>query len=584
MKRQIILILLIIACIPSTFAQNTWIQKNDFTGNARSRAICFTIGSYSYYGTGNHFGGAAEANDVWRYDAISDTWTSISATPSGMQAAISSSTDNYGYVTCGWWSGTAHTDNYKYNPGTNTWSSVAAWNGNTTHDGVAIGIADELFVGTGGQAYSDNCWNDWQKYDETLNAWTPLTVTPGIDRRNGAIFQIDGWIYWGGGQLEFSGGQGIDFYRYNPISDSWSGISDCPSSATGWTRNSAFVLNGRGYLALPDGLWEYNPLNDSWDVFPMPYNDGLGVDAAFVQNGKAYIIKFNSKQVWEWTPCDLTPTSSSYIICDSYTAPDGQIYTSSGLYQALIPKLSECDSLYEIDLIVNHSSFNTLTQTSCNNYTAPDGSVYSSSGVYTSIIPNTAGCDSVITINLTVNQSSSSSISETACDQYIAPDAQVYTTSGNYISIIPNTKGCDSTITINLTIENSTNSTINASGIDSYTLNGQTYTASGTYTQVLLNEAGCDSTITLNLSLEYTGISENIESFSIFPNPSDGHVYCISTDALDDMFLIHDLDGRLVMSGTLSGTSTLLDLSDLENGVYIFRLEKSDTIIRLIKA
>ncbi len=45
-----------------------------------------------------------------------------------------------------------------------------------------------------------------------------------------------------------------------------------------------------------------------------------------------------------------------------------------------------------------------ITATVCNTYVAPDGQVYNSSGIKTAVIHNTAGCDSTITINLTVNK------------------------------------------------------------------------------------------------------------------------------------------------------------------------------------
>lgn len=45
----------------------------------------------------------------------------------------------------------------------------------------------------------------------------------------------------------------------------------------------------------------------------------------------------------------------------------------------------------------------TISETACYSYTAPDGQVYTSSGVKTAIISNAAGCDSIITINLTIN-------------------------------------------------------------------------------------------------------------------------------------------------------------------------------------
>jgi len=93
-----------------------------------------------------------------------------------------------------------------------------------------------------------------------------------------------------------------------------------------------------------------------------------------------------------------------------------------------------------------------ISPISCNAYTAADGSVYNSSGIYTATIPNSAGCDSVITIDLTILQSTSSSISPQSCGSYTAPDSTIHSSSGTFTSVIPNAAGCDSIITVNLTI------------------------------------------------------------------------------------------------------------------------------------
>jgi hypothetical protein len=63
-----------------------------------------------------------------------------------------------------------------------------------------------------------------------------------------------------------------------------------------------------------------------------------------------------------------------------------------------------CDSTITINLTVNQSSSSTIDEIVCDSYTAPDGQVYTTSGSKTAIIPNVAGCDSTITINLTVNE------------------------------------------------------------------------------------------------------------------------------------------------------------------------------------
>jgi len=196
-------------------------------------------------------------------------------------------------------------------------------------------------------------------------------------------------------------------------------------------------------------------------------------------------------------------SSITVTVCDSYLAPDGQVHTTSGIKTAVIPNTAGCDSTITINLTVKNSTTSTMTETVCDSFTAPDGQIYTSSGIKTAVIPNVAGCDSIITVNLTVNHSTSSNISVTACESYTAPDGQIYTTSGIKTAVISNSVGCDSTITINLTINinNNTFATQSNTSCDSYLwpINGQTYTSSGSYTGTIPNIAGCDSIITLNL-------------------------------------------------------------------------------------
>ncbi len=438
-----------------SYSQGFWTQKNDFPGNARSRGICFSLGGFGYYGTGNHVGGSVETNDFWRYDASSDTWLQRANLPNGMQAAAGSSTSGFGYVGLGWWSSNAHANYFKYNPITNSWSSVANYIGNLTNDGVSVGHNGIVYSGLGGQPYSGNCWDDWKAYNETTNTWSSLAIFPGADRRNLTAFVVNNEIYAGGGQPE-GGATGNDFYKYDVSLNTWSPIASCPSTTTTYTRNSSFVLNGKAYLALSDGLWEYNPLTNTWTSYPMPFT--TGVDGAFSLNGKGYIIKSGSKQVWEWTACSNTTSILSETVCNSYVAPDNQVYSISGTYTAIIPNSTGCDSTITINLTVKNSSSSTQIIEACESFSAPDGQVYTSDGIYTAIIPNAVGCDSTITIDLTINQPSTSFINEHACGNYIAPDGQTYSNSGVYTAIISNQAGCDSTITIDLSVTNIDNS------------------------------------------------------------------------------------------------------------------------------
>ena len=133
----------------------------------------------------------------------------------------------------------------------------------------------------------------------------------------------------------------------------------------------------------------------------------------------------------------------------------------------------------------------------CDTYTAPDGQNYTSSGQYVAVIPGSNDCDSTITINLTVNQTTTSNVNISSCNSFLSPDGQVYTTDGVYIAVIPNVAGCDSTITINLTID-----TI---GTNNIALNGTIFSA--IQEDVLYQWVNC----TNNYSIESGEISQSFE-------------------------------------------------------------------------
>ncbi len=157
---------------------------------------------------------------------------------------------------------------------------------------------------------------------------------------------------------------------------------------------------------------------------------------------------------------DLTIVNSTSGIdtrteCNSLLWIDGNTYyanNNTATFNIIGGASNLCDSLVTLDLTINTSTTGTDTRTECDSYTAPDGAVYTSTGIYTAIISNAANCDSTITIDLTVNNATASSISETALDLYTAPSGAVYTTSGVFNDTIANAAGCDSVISITLTM------------------------------------------------------------------------------------------------------------------------------------
>jgi hypothetical protein len=143
--------------------------------------------------------------------------------------------------------------------------------------------------------------------------------------------------------------------------------------------------------------------------------------------------------------------------------------------------------------------------------------------------------------------------------------------------------GCQSADTLTVFVNQPTNSTLNETALDSYTLNSQTYTQSGTYTQVIPNAAGCDSIITLNLSLDFTGLQELENSFTISPNPATDELTITTNTLLNEKYILFDPQGRKVLSGTLTGTATLLNISQLARGNYLLQIGEKQLPVRIVK-
>ncbi|MEY4486283.1 MAG: hypothetical protein RL440_814 [Bacteroidota bacterium] len=165
-------------------------------------------------------------------------------------------------------------------------------------------------------------------------------------------------------------------------------------------------------------------------------------------------------------------------------------------------------------------------------------------------------------------------------------NAQEITVSapGTYSCVLTSLNGCTTTSEqVVVTAAQPTSTTLNVTALENYVLNEIIYTQSGTYTQVLTNAAGCDSTITLNLTLT-VGLDENgFVSFSVQPNPTDAIFTLKASEALYSNYVIQDAQGKVVATGTLSGTSTTINIDQVARGIYFLKVAEASEAIRIVK-
>ena len=96
------------------------------------------------------------------------------------------------------------------------------------------------------------------------------------------------------------------------------------------------------------------------------------------------------------------------VKCDSYTWIDGNTYTASNNTATYtLTNTMGCDSIINLNLVINESSTGTDTQFATESYTWIDGVTYTeSNSTATFTLTNSNNCDSVVTLDLTINSSS----------------------------------------------------------------------------------------------------------------------------------------------------------------------------------
>jgi hypothetical protein len=181
-----------------------------------------------------------------------------------------------------------------------------------------------------------------------------------------------------------------------------------------------------------------------------------------------------------------------------------------------------------------------------------------------------------LSYNAPINQT----INIQTCGSY-SWNGQSYFNSGIYIDTFQTNSGCDSIVTLDLSIYPIEAIVIDTSVIDVFTWNGTEYNSSGTYTQFFSSVFGCDSSVTINLTILENGLNEQIERFSLYPNPvGENQTIYLEVFETNTNYSLTNENGQIVQKGETSGSIKLN--SELKSGTYFLSFQNR-TVKILIK-
>lgn len=293
---------------------NTWIQKADFGGSARDKAVSFSIGNKGYIGTGGYISSneiKSFYKDFWQYDPVSDIWVQkADFGGEGRSGAVSFTINNSGY--CGSGLPFENTDFWKYDVVENAWLKKANFGGSTRLGAVGFSIGNKGYIGGGASTGGEK--KDFWEFDPILNTWTQKADIGGFERQHAVGFSIGDKGYLGTGYAsEFPETYLNDFWEYDPLSNIWEQKTDFEGGARAWAIG--FNIGSKGYIGNGnDGdsnlrdFWQYDPQLDIWtqmaDFEGAVRNNAVG----FSIENKGYIgigknnLDYNLKDFWEYDP------------------------------------------------------------------------------------------------------------------------------------------------------------------------------------------------------------------------------------------------------------------------------------------
>jgi trimeric autotransporter adhesin len=288
--------------------------------------------------------------------------------------------------------------------------------------------------------------------------------------------------------------------------------------------------------------------------------------------------------------CTINYINLNETSCNSYTWL-GNTYTISGTYKDTFINTVGCDSIVTLNLTINNSNLNTITQSACNSYTWL-GNIYTTTGIYKDTFINATGCDSIVTLNLTINNSNLNTITQSACNSYTWL-GNIYTTTGIYKDTFINATGCDSIVSLNLTItdpndsialNNTTltslanNATYQWVSCPTYSpiagANSKTYTAvaNGDYACIVTQNGCIDTSLCETVTIIGLNNNHNTFSLNVYPNPTSNTLIIENPSLSFLKFEIQTTLGQKIIDGQLSQSINKLEISQLPAGVYLLKV------------
>ncbi len=580
-----------------------WSQKASMPSAAGTRygADCFVLGSKAYVIAGST-GGPPYLSDVWEYDAVNDSWSQKNNVPAGLayrSGGVGFTSGGIGYVEGGLYNnGSTNSyphDLWKYNAINDSWISLGTIPGSGRYRESVFVIKGIPIYGGGYEEPSGYDLVDFWKMDTTTYQWTSLPDFTGTGRFDASSFTIGNSGYIGTGATQYPvTGCLNDFWqlRLSIVSFTSSSSSLCPGDSTqfnGQYTGKAKTWNWSFSGGSPSTSKVQNPTvtytTPGKYTVKLVITDSLGTDSVTSTNyitvitPPSPVITNNDTST---TFCqNIGSLKSNYVQKNQWYLNGSRISgdttqnvfpATSGFYSVIVTSPQGCSATSEIFSVTvlpaPSAGISTLTNSICSGSTA----TLHGSGKGTYAWSTKQSSDSIVVSPL---NNSTYTLTVTGNNGCYASATQVITV--NLLPVTPIIEQNGNLLASSVSKGNQWN--FNGNPIVEATNQFYTPTADGFYSVTVMGTDGCSATSNI-LSFTTTGILSTLQniSLSIYPNPSNGQLSVDLDSAVnEDITLrIYNTVGELVYSKIIAHGNRLLTLDitgSISSGIYSLVLQ-----------
>lgn len=151
---------------------------------------------------------------------------------------------------------------------------------------------------------------------------------------------------------------------------------------------------------------------------------------------------------------NLSSTVNQSICQGSSFSFNGQNYSTAGSFPVTLSSQTGCDSIVTLVLAVNPAPVTQLNESICSGSSFTFGNqIVTQTGQYSQTLQTVAGCDSLVNLNLLVNPVLTSLQTVTICQgESLLFNGQLLSNAGLYSDTLQTINGCDSIVNLNLLV------------------------------------------------------------------------------------------------------------------------------------